>query len=130
MAALVLAILITCDAGFTPTVTTTGMVTLPVVAFSTCCPMYVPAMSPFPGRAELVTDTVYVPALVPVAGSTLSHFGEDAVVVATLQLSVPAPPLPTTMVCEGGFAVVGLNEKLVWPGRLSKNALLEPTTAR
>ena len=35
-----------------------GMVTLPVVAFSTCCPMNVPAIRPLPGSFELMTDTV------------------------------------------------------------------------
>ncbi len=73
---------------------------------------------------------LYVPALVPVTGSTLSHLGEEAVLAETLQFRVPAPPLPTTTVCEGGFVLLGLNEKLVWPGRLSKNALLEARTAR
>jgi hypothetical protein len=40
------------------------------------------------------------------------------------------PPLPMWIVWDGGLALVGLNEKLVWPGRLSKNALLEATTAK
>src|ERR1700680_3633787 len=87
------------------------MVTFPVVVFSTCWP-------------------VYVPAPTPVAGSTVIHLPGSAVVAATDQLSVPAPPLPIWIVWDGGLALVGLNEKLVWPARLSKNAILEATTAK
>ena len=66
----------------------------------------------------------------PLTGTNVIHLPGSAVVAETVQFRVPAPPFPTTMVCDGGFVLLGLNEKLVWPGRLSKNALLDATTAR
>src|ERR1700674_490653 len=92
--------------------------------------MKVPATNPLPGSLLVVTDSAYVPALVPLTGTILIHLPGSAVVAETVQLSVPAPALLTCMVWEGGLALLGLKEKLVWPGRLSKNALLDATTVK
>src|SRR5947199_7147390 len=92
--------------------------------------MNVPGCNPCPGSLLVTTETVYVPASTPLTGSTLIHLPGSAVFGATDQFSGdPVPPLPITMVWDGGFALLGLNEKLVWPGKLSNNALLEATTA-
>jgi hypothetical protein len=77
-----------------------------------------------------VTEIVTVEGAVPLVGVAASQAPPSAVLVAAVQFKVPAPPFPTLIVSDGGLALVGLNEKLVWPGKLSKNALPEGTTAK
>src|ERR1700675_1912742 len=106
-----------------PTVTVTGMVVLSPAVWKTSCPVKVPATSPPLGRFAAVTEIVAMEGAVPLVGVAVSHAPPSAVLVVTVQFSVPVPPLPICTICEVAAPPV-LKENLNAPGRLSKNAPL------
>ena len=80
-----------------PTVTVTGMVVVSPAVWKTSCPVKVPATSPPLGRFAAVIEIVAMEGAVPLVGVAVSHAPPSAVLVVTVQFSVPLPPLP---ICE------------------------------
>ena len=74
-----------------PTITVTGIVTLPVADWNRSWPVKFPAISPIPGRAETTTPTETVEGAVAVSKDGLSHAPPSAVVAVTVQVNAPNP---------------------------------------
>jgi len=92
-------------------------------------PIKVPAVNPPPGRFATLIPTVIVEGAVPLVALGFSQFPPSEVLVARLQPSVPDPPLRTCISWLVIEVPAVFREKLIWPGRLSRNAPA-PTTVK
>ena len=112
-----------------PTTTPMGIVTTSLPAVNTSWPLKVLAVSPWPGRFAVTTETVTVEGAFPLAGDTVNQAPPSAVLPFTVQLSVPLPALRTWTVWEGAVPP-GFRKKLICPGMLSKKPEVGASTVR
>src|ERR1700680_4287598 len=83
--------------------------------------MKVPAVKPPPGRVGTDTPTVTSEGAVPLGAEIVSQLPPSEVVLVRVQFNIPDPPFRICMAWLGGDKPPVLSEKLVCPGRLSKN---------
>jgi hypothetical protein len=75
---------------------------------------------PWPGRFAFTSVMFMVEGAVPLVADALSQLPPSTVLVASVQFSVPVPPLRTWTGWAGGVNPLLAREKLTWPGKSSK----------
>src|SRR5262249_15748767 len=98
-----------------PTVTTTGMLVLPLELCSRTWPTKWPAITPPPGSLRVLTEMLRLEGAVPFLGEMVSHVPPSAVVLLPVHVSVPPPPFKIWIDCAGGLLVLGTNENVASP---------------
>src|SRR5438270_507015 len=107
-----------------PTTTPMGIVAMsPVADVNTIWPLKVAAVSPWPGRFLVTTETVTVEPEFPLPGVTVNQAPPSAVLACAVQVNVPLPPLRTCTVWEAAVPPAW-RKKLICPGNVSNNAEL------
>ena len=104
-----------------PTVTVTGMVVVSPVVMRSSSPTNVPAIRPPPGNCVTSIPIAGVEGAVPLDAEGLSQLPVSAVLVVMVQLSVPVPAFLICNTCGVADPAPFSKEKLIWPGRVSKN---------